>query len=168
MKNLIIRKAYKSDVGSIISINRENWLLKYPNQELNITREDIQNFLDSVYKQQKESLNKNIEQGYYFVAELESNIVGFCRYKEIDPEIFELKTMYVDPKFQSIGFGTLLFNKTVSEFKNKKELFLFVAEYNIQAINFYKKLGFVETKEKKIIEIGNNKFITNIKMVYGK
>lgn len=168
MNNLIIRKGLKKDVDSIVSINRENWLLVYPNQELGITKEDVENFLDSIKVEQELVLVHKIEEGNYLIAEFKEKVVGYCRYKEVEPGIFELKTMYIDPKFQSLGIGTSLFNQLSKELKDRKELFLFVAEYNKQAISFYKKIGFIKSFERKKIQIGDDKFISNIKMVYGK
>lgn len=168
MNNLVIRKAFKKDINDIFFIQRSNWLLVYPNEV--ISKDDILKFLDSIKDFQKQKLEETIEdEKYYYVAEIDGKVVGYCRYKETEPHIFELRSMYIDLTFQGLGIGTKMFLETEKSLANKKKLFLFVVEYNIKAIRFYENIGFVlSSKEKQTLQIGENKFITNVKMIYGK
>ena len=56
-----------------------------------------------------------------------------------------LRTLYVLPEFQNKGIGKKLWNEANKFFDQDKDTVVQVAEYTENAINFYKKLGFVDT-----------------------
>lgn len=75
-----------------------------------------------------------------------SEIIGFCGYgKGRDNKNYnEIYGLYIDSHFQDNGLGTALLKKAIAEINNK-DIYLFVLEKNINAINFYLKNGFTKT-----------------------
>jgi ribosomal protein S18 acetylase RimI-like enzyme len=69
------------------------------------------------------------------------------------------------PEYQGKGIGRILLQKILDFLKNSKEIWLEVAIYNENAINFYQKSGFhiVPGTESKR-EIIEGKFIPTIEM----
>lgn len=72
------------------------------------------------------------------------------------------------PEFQGLGIGKMLWKKANEFLDPKKDTFVQVADYTENAINFYKKIGFVETGKR--IENESQKFksgavISQIEMV---
>ncbi len=57
----------------------------------------------------------------------------------------QLKTIYVLPEFQGKGIGKMLYEEVVKFSDPEKDTIVHVATYSKQAIEFYKKLGFVDT-----------------------
>jgi ribosomal protein S18 acetylase RimI-like enzyme len=57
----------------------------------------------------------------------------------------QLRTIYVLPEYHRSGIGTMLWNAVKDFIDESKDTIVQVADYNQQAINFYEKLGFVDT-----------------------
>lgn len=49
------------------------------------------------------------------------------------------------PEYQGRGIGKMFWNEALSFFDKDKDIFVEVADYNLNAINFYRQLGFVDT-----------------------
>ncbi|QYA48159.1 GNAT family N-acetyltransferase [Nosocomiicoccus ampullae] len=98
------------------------------------------NFLNSAYSD--EMLKKRLEQ-IVFVAEDKGKIVGFINLNETNkPNIYDLTAIYLLPAYQGKGIGTKLIKHSIQEVEVFEEVFLEVEKSNINAVNFYKKLGF--------------------------
>ena len=63
-----------------------------------------------------------------------------------------LRTIYVLPEFQGKGIGKMLWNEFKDYLDPKKDTILQVATYNQNAIEFYKKLGFVDSGKRLLNE----------------
>jgi len=129
-----IRKAKKSDFEKLIEIYQRAYqdLKEYAEEG----KENILKYLNWLYKQDKDG---------FLVATLDNNIVGFiCADKNWTKERGEIHEFVVDPNYQNLGIGKLLFEKALSYLKEsgKKYVGLWVGEKNIKAKNFYKKYGF--------------------------
>ena len=153
-ENLIsVAVADPSDAEAINRVAYEAWLVTYPNEEVGITKEDIEDKVKdrlSLEEIEKKRLklaenNPNIKT---FVAKELDQVVGFCTLLK-EPEYNQLKTIYILPSFQGKGIGQKLWGRVLSEVgDNKNKIIVHVASYNQQAIRFYKKLGFEETGKK--------------------
>ena len=77
------------------------------------------------------------------ICKQDNQIIGFIIFSPIIPEAHIL-SISVKKEMQSKGIGTLLLNSMLDQCKvmNYKKIFLEVRASNIQAINFYEKLGF--------------------------
>lgn len=84
------------------------------------------------------------------VAKVGDEIVGACTLVKRD-EYNHVRTLYVLPEFQNKGIGKMFWNEAQKFFDPNKDTVVQVAEYTHQAIDFYKKLGFVDTG-KRIME----------------
>jgi diamine N-acetyltransferase len=144
-----IREATPKDALAIVKVLHQTWLDTYLNEELKITRETIdESYKDSYKLENIEKLQeriKNIPNNQKrLVAESHGEIVAVSR-GVIENDFNELKTIYVLPNFQGQGIGKKLWNEMLEFFDNSKKIVLSVVTYNKNAIEFYKKLGFVDT-----------------------
>jgi ribosomal protein S18 acetylase RimI-like enzyme len=80
----------------------------------------------------------------YFVAKVNGKVVGFC-FVTKNEERNQLSAIYILPEFQGKGLGKSLWESASSFIDTSKDTFVDVVTYNTQAIEFYKKLGFVDT-----------------------
>ena len=77
------------------------------------------------------------------ICKHDSEIIGFIIFSPINPEAHIL-SISVTKKIQSKGVGALLLQSMLDQCAamNYKKIFLEVRISNLQAINFYQKLGF--------------------------
>ncbi|WP_291781866.1 GNAT family N-acetyltransferase [Cecembia sp.] len=83
----------------------------------------------------------------YTFQNAEKKILGFLG---LSKEKIEM--LFIHPDFRGQGIGKNLTNFAVNE---RKILKVEVNEQNIQAVNFYKKLGFHVTNRKPLDDLGN-------------
>jgi len=143
-----IRNAEPADAQDIVNIFYRTWILTYPNEELNITVDDIEEIFK--LKNDKKDLDnfsekiKNLpDNAKIFVFLIDNKIVGVVR-MSIKEEFNQLNSIYVLPEFQRKGIGDMLFKECLKYFDKNKKIIVHVATYNTKAINFYEKLGFVD------------------------
>jgi len=125
------------------------WLDTYPNEEAGITVDDVEDrFKD---RKSEERLNKrrndilNLDAHTKILVALHGEkVVGICRAMR-DHKENRLNAFYVLPEYQGKGVGTRLWNEVKGFFDQTKDIFVGVATYNSKAINFYLKLGFVDS-----------------------
>jgi ribosomal protein S18 acetylase RimI-like enzyme len=149
MENIVITTATPADVEGIQTVFDEAWLDTYPNEEAGITVEDILDRRKDSFSEERLQKRReyfaNIPDGQKFVVAKEGDkVVGLCNLM-IEPEYNKLSTIYILPAYQGKGIGQMLW-KAVSPFlDNSKDTIVQVATYNMKAIAFYEKLGFVDT-----------------------
>ncbi len=136
------------DIKEIQEVFFQTWMVTYPNKEHGITKEDIKEkfkdrFSSETIQKRKESLMNPAKEHQFFVARDEEKIIGVCRVTLHDDKN-QLQAIYVLPEYQGKGAGYLLWQKAQEYFNPKKPTVVQVATYNTQAINFYKKLGFID------------------------
>lgn len=93
-----------------------------------------------------ERLQKKISEGgntKIWVAKEAVKIGGFIRIDKSD-EKNSLRALYVLPGYQGRGIGKKLMELGLDWVDSDKQVVLEVAEYNNNAINFYKSFGFME------------------------
>ena len=172
LKNLIIRPVELSDLEEIKKVTQITWLETYPNEEHGITREDIMEMFG--FRDTERDMQERIsrvqtlpDKRDYLVAEYDGNIIGFTRIHRLENE-YKLSTIYILPEFQKLRIGRKLYETLMEPLDKNIPLFLLVAAYNKNAIEFYKRLGFVPDpapKEEYSFSLPNGKVIPEIKMI---
>jgi ribosomal protein S18 acetylase RimI-like enzyme len=147
--NINIENVRPNDVVETSKVFKDCWLDTYPNTEYGITREDIEHFYRNSLT--KEALDKKREQiinlpknEKYLVAKDDEKVIGVCRLIK-HPDNNELKSIYIMSSYRGKGIGTMFWNEALKFFDPKKDIVVTVAIYNKNAIDFYSKLGFVDT-----------------------
>lgn len=156
-----------NDAEGVFNVQKMTWLDVYPNEKYGVKRQDIaKRFIDEekFIAKIRKKIECNGKNTCGWVVELDSKIVGFSTsYKEKEKDL--VGAVYVLPGYQGQGIGKILLQKILDFFKDSKEIWLEVATYNENAINFYHKSGFhiVPNSESKH-EIIDGKFIPTIQM----
>ncbi|MBM7573602.1 GNAT family N-acetyltransferase [Aquibacillus albus] len=95
----------------------------------------------------------NVSSQFFFVY-VHNEAAGYLKVnindaqsEEMGNESLEIERIYIKNQFQKHGLGKYLLNKVIeiAMERNKKKIWLGVWEKNENAINFYKKMGFVQT-----------------------
>ena len=147
-KTIKITEANPNDALDLTRLYHITWLDTYPNDELGITKEDIEDSYKDSYSEEKINNYKKIirdapKNQKRLVAKCGDKIVGVISV-EIEEKINMLKTIYILPEFQGKGIGTTLWNKIKDFLDQDKDTVVHVVTYNENAIRFYKKIGFVD------------------------
>lgn len=149
MENTKITKPVVEDALGTIEVQYKAWLATYPNEKLGITVDDIEDRYKDAFSGEKlkkrENLITHLESNEkYIIAKDGDKVVGMC-YAVIQEDKNQLEALYLLPEYQRKGIGTQLWNAVLPFFDKSKDIYVEVADYNEKAINFYKKLGFVDT-----------------------
>ena len=113
-----VRKVRKEDLKSVAEITVNSWQTAYRNI---IDDEYLDNLsIEEKYKKRLKDYTKD----EFIVAELNNEIVGFCRYRignyyeDINSNIdCEITALYVKVKYKRNGIGKKLVNYVINEFK---------------------------------------------------
>lgn len=148
-KHIVIRTPLPEDARGIVTVLYKTWLATYPNPDHGITTEDIEesykhSFSEESIKKQQENL-RSIPKHHTRVIATDGDVVVGTAMMVRNEDTNQLKTIYVLPEYQGNGIGTLLWNELAACIDPTKDTIVHVADYNQRAINFYKKLGFVDT-----------------------
>ena len=152
---IVIRNIKEEDIPAVVEIQVEGWKIAYKG----IVEES---YLNSMNKEERiERRKKDYKQGLFIVAEIENEIVGFCRYNtdvwsdDGDGHDCELIAIYVKPtlKQQGIGKAMIEFVKADLKDKGKTRMILWCLKDNYPSRKFYEKMEGVKVGEHSI-EIG--------------
>lgn len=147
--NFIIRKAIEDDIETILTIQYQSWFDTYPNDELWITREDIESRFaqksrqEIVERMQKMFVNKK----YTFLVWIENEKVIWYLEATDEWESAKIGALYIANEMRGKWVWKSLLEEGLNQFKDKKYITLEVAEYNKWAIRFYERFGFAIGKE---------------------
>ena len=99
---------------------------------------DLQN-LKNVY------FNNN---GAFFIAQLDSKIIGSVAVSKVNDEKCELRKLYLLNKHRNRGFGQILLDKAIvfASSNGYRKMELEVSQKHKQAIELYEKADFVKTE----------------------
>jgi ribosomal protein S18 acetylase RimI-like enzyme len=153
MSEIRITTPEEKDLYGIREVFYKTWLDVYPNKEVGITKEDIEDkfkgtFTEERLKKDKEVfLNPSNTDRHIIIAKEGEKVVGVCRVFKKE-KFDQLQSIYVLPEYQGKGIGYLLWRKASEFFDPHKDIIVEVATYNKKAICFYEKLGFVDTGER--------------------
>lgn len=172
---LEVEVAKPEDAAEVFEVQRRTWLDTYPNEEAGITHEDIRLRLEGEHgelipqkvERWREGIESRGENRETYVVRDEGKIVGF-----IAPGIKDGKrrigAIYVLPEAQGKGIGSALFKKALEWHGRDEDIYLHVASYNQNAIDFYKRHGFERTNVEIVDEAAQrngNAPIPEIEMV---
>ena len=155
-------KTEVSDINKISIIKVDDWKSAY----IDIIENDYLNRMS--LNEQIDKYNNSYSLKDVFVAELNNEIVGFCRvYDYNNPEFedteidCEIKEIYVRPDMKRMVIGSKLFNFVLNYFKTngKKKLYLGVFADNYKSRRFYEKMGGTLCKS-GYLEINNIEYPT--------
>jgi hypothetical protein len=147
-----INQAKPEDARGVIQVFYQTWLDTYPNEELSITKEDIEDrFLPRLSEEGVAKMAEKISHPkpdtLFLVVRDGDKIVGVCRVRKGEDQN-ELEAIYVLPQYQRLGLGHKLWQEVNKFFDPDKDVIVKVATYNQKAISFYSKLGFVDTNKR--------------------
>ena len=160
LNKIKIRNVKKEDLRAVAEISVNGWKTAYKG----IIDDDFLNNL-SIEEKYKKRLNDYTENGF-IVAELNNEIVGFCRYrsgnyyKETHPNIdCEISALYVKPEYKRKSIGRKLVNSVIDEFRENgySKMILWCLKDNYPSRAFYEKMGGIYCGE-NIIERGNKEY----------
>lgn len=148
---IVISKVRPEDYRGAIEVLYKAQLANYPNEELGITREDIEanfagEFTDEKVREGEgrwRTLPENPNE-LYLVAKKDQKILGrFIAIRGEDRN--QLHDIYIDPEAQGQGLGKRFWTEALEFFDPAKDTVVMVLPYNEQAKSYYRSLGFVET-----------------------
>lgn len=167
MENIIIRNIEKEDIPAVVDIQIAGWQTAYKG----IVDDS---YLNSMNREEKiRRRNDDYHQGGFIVAEIDKEIVGFCRY--VDDNSFspqfseidcELLALYVKPDLKNNGIGSKMLRYVLNEFKrqNKTKMVIWCLKDNFPSRKFYEKMG-GKLLEEKTIMIGDRDY-TEVGFIY--
>jgi len=158
MSEIIIREARIEDLEVVSTIQVRSWQTAY--------RGVIDDkYLDNMdIKSKIEKRKEDFNQYGFIVAELNSEVVGFCRFdyynipKEDDIDC-ELNALYVKPEMKRNGIGKKLMQYVINEFKSlkKRRMIVWCLKENFSGRAFYEAMG-GKSSENKIMEFGGKEY----------
>jgi GNAT superfamily N-acetyltransferase len=129
-----IREARKQDVGGILALIKE--LAEFENAPEKVVLKEEALLEDGFGKQPAYKA---------FVAEINGELIGFTlsfvRYSTWRGRVLYVEDIYVKEQFRGLAIGSALFNKQIDFARENtiSNLCFQVLDWNISAINFYKK-----------------------------
>ena len=137
MNDLLIRAATASDAVSMIDIHARSIRA--------LCRDDYQTEqIDAwIGKRTPEEYVARIGARPFFVAEIDSKLVGYAAYSPISNELL---SVFVDPDFARQGVATALVDDLLASARSKGVTTLWL-DSSLMAVLFYESVGFISTKE---------------------
>lgn len=157
---MIVRNVKKEDLKTVSEIVVRGWQTAY--------RGIIDDkYLDSLSVEENyQARLKDYKEHGFIVAEINNEVVGFCRYtinnlfsQEVKDVDCELCAIYVKSDLKRQGIGKALFNYVIQEQKknNNKNMILWCLKENYNSRKFYEKMGGNLYRENEI-EKGGKKY----------
>ncbi len=144
---IVIRPWQKSDLASIRRIIWQSWISTYSSF---IPEIDLKSHFDTYYTEASllNMFDNPVIQG--FISKMDDHIAGYARlFFNRDENRLYVPSIYFLPEFQGQGMGRQLLEaaeKYATE-KNLDELWIGVMVKNRQALDFYRKVGFLFINE---------------------
>lgn len=169
-QKILIEPAKPEDSEVICKIRDDAWLVAYPNEELGLNQETIRinaqglkgEFVPRRIAWLKDKTANTNENWMAWVAKVDNVVRGFVIASTDEKNRKFLNSIYVDPTWQGKGLGKELMNQALDWLDRKNDIYLEVAAHNQKSIDFYKKLGFVETGAELEEEADRPDYITPI------
>ncbi len=162
MEQIIIRRATIADAVKLSAISIQTF---YDTFISTCTEEDMNAFLKEYFNIKQVQLELNNENDFYYLAELNGKVVGYCRWMEDYTNFpvmkqwksLELKRIYVLGEFHGKGVAQQLMNFVIQSAKKNQYqvVWLGVWEHNYRAQKFYEKYSFVHSGHTHDFPIGS-------------
>lgn len=140
------------DAEGMNEVVKSSWYSTYVTPEIGITKEDIDAMYAQSEVQQISTFRKRAESpkenDITLIAKDDKSVVGIIRFLILDDHV-RVRTLYVHPNCTGKGIGTILWNETQKHIPSDKNVIAYPAKYT-RSIDWYKKVGFVETGEEQI------------------
>ncbi len=144
----------EEDAKEIVAVHKASWIATYPNEELGITKEEIEtrNWNDSerIKSMQALASGENLDERLWVAKEREK-IVGYAVGKIKDDN--ELSAIYLLPEVQGKGIGTKLMTEFLNWADSQKDCVVDVAAYLADTIEFYRHFGFEGAEPLPVIDV---------------
>ena len=149
--NIKIKKINSKDIKILQEISIETFTDTFGEQN---SSENLKNYLEKAFNSKK--LLSEIANPFsdFYLIYFDKEPAGYLKLNDgeaqsekMDEEALEIERIYIRKKFQRNGLGKFLLNKAIDIAKNqdKKIIWLGVWENNKNAIEFYKKSGFIQS-----------------------
>lgn len=140
---VIIREMHVEDIPQVQDVAKKSWNATY---EGIIPFEIQEKFLENAYNNDR--MKQRLERSFLFVAEIDSNVVGFANFSPVNDEgKAELGAIYLYPEYQGKGIGSALLQKGINELEGVVEIYINVERDNEIGKSFYDAKGFQVLKE---------------------
>lgn len=146
---IIIQKPTKEDVHGIQEVHYRTWLSTYPNEEIGVTKEDIEERFKNRFSKKTMERRSNFfvntpDNVLALIAKDDNKIVGMFSFAE-EPAHNVLQGVYILPDYQGKGIFRKFWDEAQKFMDHSKDTILHVVSYNKKTIDVYKKLGFIES-----------------------
>lgn len=162
MEQIIIRRATIADAVKLSAISIQTF---YDTFISTCTEEDMNAFLKEYFNVKQVQLELNNENDFYYLAELNGKVIGYCRWMEDYTNFLvmkqwkslELKRIYVLEEFHGKGVAQQLMNFVIQSAQTNQYqvVWLGVWEHNYRAQKFYEKYSFVHSGHTHDFPIGS-------------
>lgn len=151
--DVVIERARPDDAEVICDIRDQARMAVYPNSELGITADDVRmmsqgpsgEYVPRRIAYLREQLARQDTPEPTFVAKLDGKVIGYTTIGADDENRRMIHDIYVVPGVQGKGVGSKLMRQALDYFGSDQDIYLEVVSYNHNAIDFYKRFGFVAT-----------------------
>jgi GNAT superfamily N-acetyltransferase len=157
---MIIRKGEKKDMKAVLELIQELATFEKEPDSVVVTVSDLE----------KDGFGET-PLFHTFIAKINDEIVGialyYYRYSTWKGKTIHLEDLIVKEKMRGSGIGFALYSKIIEQGKkdNVRRIEWAVLDWNIQAINFYKKSGAKILDDWRVVQMdeqGINEFLTNL------
>ena len=124
-----IRLAQEKDAVSIADIIKKHY------------EEDYMGYVTFNENYVKEKMKRN---NFYFVAEIDDNVIGCLRACVVDIDLAEIRNICVEERYRNQGIATQLLEAAMQLLKEKKmrKIVARTIAWNDKALKFFKSFGF--------------------------
>ena len=145
-----IRKCTVDDLKTLLEISYETFVDAF--QSMNV-KETMDKYVEEAFNMEKLEEELGNKDSRFFFLYADDELAGYLKINEApaqtdvnDSHSIEVERIYVKKEFKGKGLGRQLMNYAIQLAKEMKKnyVWLGVWEKNIDAITFYKKLGFYE------------------------
>jgi len=142
-----IKLANLSQIPDIIKVEEKAWISTYPNSSAGITREDVAERFDYIFKVKRAAdIEAEMADGghSYRVLIRNGEIIGYTHLLR-ESDFNDFVEIYIMEDYQGQGYGSMMFRDGLKWLKqNGKPIQLEVAVYNSKAKKIYEHYGFKE------------------------
>lgn len=155
--DISIGPAMPGDEKGIAAVHKETWIKTYPNTAAGILESDVLLLAkdfdspESIGSWKDKICANGKNQKYVCVARDRGKVVAFCCGKKFSG-YNQLSAIYILPGYQGRGIGKRLFADVYCWLGREKKIIVTPVAYNLPAIGFYKKIGFVVVKGKSSVK----------------